>query len=265
MKRSRFVPRALGIVAVAGLSFGMLAGVASSAEVTPVDKVTICHRTNANNNPYVVITPDVAGVLDGHAAQHTGPVWDATLKAQHIKWGDIIPAFWYLDKQGNLQHFDGQNIPAGQSILDNGCSTTPPPEQQFGSITVTKVVTGLPLTGAPADGTVPTEFTIQVTCDDGTDQALVFPVTGGSAEISEIEAGSECTVVEQGVDGFPTSTVVTYAPADAPVGFFVDADADVAVTVTNAFTSVAGEVVTPPVTPPLVAAEAVAVSPAFTG
>ncbi len=264
-------PRAIGIVAVVGLSLGLMAGAAGSLTAPDgvVTQVTICHRTNANNNPYVVITPDVSGVLDGHAAQHNDPrVWDPTLKAQHLKWGDIIPPFDYLDGNSVQQHFAGLNWSQdGQAIYENDCvPTSPPPEQQFGSITVTKVVTGLPLAAPPTDGTVPTEFTILVTCDDGTNEALTFPVTGGSATVDQIEAGSECTVVEQGTETFPTSTIVTYVPAGVDTTpFFVDAEQDVAVTVTNGFTSVGGEVVTPPTTPVQVAAEVVVASPAFTG
>ena len=82
----------LGVVYAVALVGGSLAITATSASAEVVEQVTICHRTNANSNPYVEITPDVAGVLDGHA-DHTGPLWDPTLKAQHIKWGDIIPPF----------------------------------------------------------------------------------------------------------------------------------------------------------------------------
>ncbi|MBV9292061.1 MAG: hypothetical protein JO222_06390, partial [Frankiales bacterium] len=73
----------------------LVAGVTqASAASTNGDKVTICHRTNSNKNPYVQITVSVNAV-DGKKkndhSHHTGPVWDPTLKAQHIKWGDIIP------------------------------------------------------------------------------------------------------------------------------------------------------------------------------
>lgn len=59
------------------------------------EQVTICHRTNADENPYVEITVDRHAV-DGleqadHYGEHQGPLYNDTLKAQHIEWGDIIP------------------------------------------------------------------------------------------------------------------------------------------------------------------------------
>jgi hypothetical protein len=272
----------LGAVCAVALVGGSLAVFATSAgAVVVVDKVTICHRTNSNSNPYVEITPDVAGVLDGHAG-HAGPVWDPTLKAQHIKWGDIIPPFDYQDGD-SVAHFDGLNWPAGQAILENGCVPPgPPPEQQFGSLAVTKVVTGLPLEGTPLDGAIPTSFTAHVSCDDGTEQDVTFPITGGAgtpSQIDGIEAGSNCTVVEQDTAGFPTGTVVGYTPLGVDsAGAFVDANATTAVTITNDFTGVELEpevVSDPPVTPstptdppvaaPAAAPAAVQAAPAFTG
>ena len=80
--------RRLGYGAVAaGLIFAV-AGVTStpaSANHIP-GKTTICHRTNSNNNPYQVISPDTSAVDGGggkgdHYNEHQGPVWDPTLKA----------------------------------------------------------------------------------------------------------------------------------------------------------------------------------------
>ena len=93
---------------------------ASKSKGNKNDKQTICHRTNSNTNPYVVNTPDKNGDLDGHAG-HLGPIWNDTLKDQHIKWGDIIPAFDYND-HGTPAHFDGLNwTTEGQAIFNNGC------------------------------------------------------------------------------------------------------------------------------------------------
>lgn len=94
-----------------------------SSTTVPPGKVTICHRTNSAKNPYVVITPSVNGALNGHAG-HTGPIATSlavaqSLKAQHIKWGDIIPPIPGLP--------NGLNWPAGQSILNAGCTFAPPP------------------------------------------------------------------------------------------------------------------------------------------
>jgi uncharacterized repeat protein (TIGR01451 family) len=84
------------------------------------DKQTICHATSSNTNPYVVNTPNKNGDVDGHAG-HTGPVWNPSLKAQHVTWGDIIPPFDYND-HGTAAHFPGQNWDAnGQAWFANGC------------------------------------------------------------------------------------------------------------------------------------------------
>lgn len=82
-----------------------------------VRNITICHRTNSNNNPYNEITVSAFSIVknNGHDT-HNGPVWDPTLKDQGIKWGDIIPEFDYSEG-----HYDGQNLDAGSGILENGC------------------------------------------------------------------------------------------------------------------------------------------------
>lgn len=93
------------------------------------DKVTICHRTDAVNNPYVEITVD-SNAVDGvagnsgnqadHFGEHKGPI--ATneavardLKEDHVEWGDIIPPV--------PPHHNGQNFNSvGQAILENDCN-----------------------------------------------------------------------------------------------------------------------------------------------
>jgi hypothetical protein len=68
------------------------------------------------------MTVDVrAGGLKGGHETHSGPVWNPTLKAAHLHWGDIIPAFSYKEHS-----FEGMNLTeAGQLILSNGCSVQP--------------------------------------------------------------------------------------------------------------------------------------------
>src|SRR4051794_31050925 len=89
------------------------------------DKVTLCHRTDANNNPYVQITVDPDAVFKQGHDGHDGPVWNPSLKAQHTKWGDIIPPFDYTIKHGNKTtagHYPGKNWTAdGQAVDANGC------------------------------------------------------------------------------------------------------------------------------------------------
>ena len=91
----------------------------------PNHKVTICHRTDSNTNPYVIITVDTDAAGGGqdkgvgdHSHKHLGAVWTASLKASHTKWGDIIPP--YTDDQG--VSFPGLNwTTQGQAIYNNGC------------------------------------------------------------------------------------------------------------------------------------------------
>jgi hypothetical protein len=147
---------------------------ADSSSGSPGDhKVTICHRTNADSNPYVVITVDTDAAGGGkdlgagdHAAEHQGPVWNATLKDQHIEWGDIIPP--YVDDQGVA--FPGLNwTTEGQALFNNGCAAvvSPPPTTTSAPVTTTTTpvtTTSPPVTVSPTSATasvsvLPTEAT----------------------------------------------------------------------------------------------------------
>lgn len=113
---------------------------ATATQPNPDHKVTICHRTDSNTNPYVIITVDIAstGYLKaGHNGDpsgkkgHTGPIWNPTLKDQKIKWGDIIPAYTYTPKATKKNPnpvtftFAGyNNTEQGLAILANGCKIT---------------------------------------------------------------------------------------------------------------------------------------------
>src|SRR5204862_4208300 len=93
--------------------------------------ITIYPATGSKTNPYVVITPDASGVIDGHYA--------------HQDHRDIIPAFDYVGKDKVVHHFPGQNWTAeGQAIFNNGCKV-PKPGQTTGSTpgpTTTVIATG---------------------------------------------------------------------------------------------------------------------------
>ena len=264
----------LSIFAVAAMaSVGIVIG-ASSASADPVTKVTICHRTNSDTNPYVLITPDVSGVIDGHAKKHDDPfVWTPDLKAEHQKWGDIIPAFDYLDKKGDLQHFAGLNIDtlggndgktSGADILANDCAIpdSPPPVVEHGSLTVTKAVVG------DAGGA---SFKIAVDCDDDSVHDVATLSAGGSKSYDNLIAGITCTVSETD-NGGASSTTYTPVGVDTD-GIEIVANTDNAVTVTNTFTTTP---TTPPAGPTVsaetvsdpgatVAPAAVVASPQFTG
>ena len=90
-------------------------------------KVRICHRTSSTNNPYVSNEPAIAdnGDLQGGHLNHTGPVFP------EADWGDIIPPYTYVDKDGNTQTFPGYNWSAeGQAIYQSGCESAPPPDPE---------------------------------------------------------------------------------------------------------------------------------------
>jgi hypothetical protein len=117
--------RAFALGSVVALTALSVPGVAFAAQGdnngNKNSRQTICHSTNSNTNPYVVITPNKNGDLDGHT-HHTGPIWSPDLKAQHISWGDIIPPFDY-NNHGTPAHYDGMNWTAeGQAWFANGCA-----------------------------------------------------------------------------------------------------------------------------------------------
>ena len=120
------------------------------AEGGNADKVTICHRTNSVTNPYVQITVDrhaVDGVKNqgaDHYGQHTGSVFDPTLKAMKIKWGDIVPPVAGFHEGLNWTE-------AGISIYKNGCKVATSPTT---TTTETTVVT--PTTETPTKTDTPT-------------------------------------------------------------------------------------------------------------
>lgn len=114
--------RLAGIVASGSLAMAAIVAPSAALATQPgsaAHKVTICHATNSDANPYVMETVDVAssGSLKGGHSDHTGPIWSEGLKADHIAWGDIIPA--YTD---NGVVFAGQNLAdGGRELLDNEC------------------------------------------------------------------------------------------------------------------------------------------------
>lgn len=104
----------LGVGVCAGsatLMFGAGVALAHPAANNGVngDRVTICHATGSTTNPYVVITPSAAGVLDGHYA--------------HQDQRDIIPPFTLRG-----QSYPGHNWSStGRAIYDNGCKAPSTP------------------------------------------------------------------------------------------------------------------------------------------
>lgn len=259
---------ALGALSVAALVGSSLAIGATAASGDPSANVTICHRTNSDTNPYVQITVDESAVdgLGGgsdHLGAHTGPVWDPTLKPQHIKWGDIIPPF---DEHGDPRPDPTliANWPAGQAIFENGCAPLAPPEPELVNLSVSKTIAGTVPEGV-------TSFTAEVTCDENAPIEVTLPVGGGVGTPSTIpvEVGSECTVVET-ANGGADSVTYSVPGVDVAPGVFVDDDTNVDITntfnppVTPVGPEVGPEAVSDPA-PLAVAPAAVAAGPQFTG
>lgn len=118
----------------------LTAGSASASIGTSEEdrRVTICHRTNSDTNPYVVISPSKMSIVKekGHDS-HEGPVYDPTLKGQKIMWGDIIPPFDYYASEkdrragGPVQSYPGSDnfTEGGAEIYANECQVPDEPDE----------------------------------------------------------------------------------------------------------------------------------------
>jgi hypothetical protein len=125
------------LVALVLLALVLMICTGNDADAAPADRVTICHATGSNSNPYVTVTASGNGIYNGHIAHQHGE--------------DIIPRFT-IDSGPHAGTYGPQG---DQSILANGCQvttpsptptpTTPPPPPPTGP------------TGPPTGPTGPTE------------------------------------------------------------------------------------------------------------
>jgi len=181
--RLRFARGAAGALIMAGGVVLMLPSPGNAAvndnRGNKNDKQTICHATNSDTNPYVVNTPNKNGDVSGHA-DHTGPIWDATLKAAHISWGDIIPPFAYND-HGDAALFPGLNWSTeGQAIFNNGCVVPTGGGTTGGTTGVTTgVTTGIATTGETTTGATTTGATTTGETTTGATTGIATGTTGG--------------------------------------------------------------------------------------
>lgn len=91
------VPRiAISAVVICGL--GAAAAVGAHAPA----KVTICHATGSTSNPYVLITPSAAGIVNGHLS--------------HQDQRDIVPPFTFRG-----QTYSQNWTTNGQAVFNAGC------------------------------------------------------------------------------------------------------------------------------------------------
>lgn len=172
--------------------------------------VTICHRTDSNTNPYVVITVD-ADAADGALAdkgggdhtKHTGPVWNDTLKASHMKWGDIIPAYTFTGGSYGGLNWDA----SGQAIWNNGCKVptpSPTPTQSSSSPTPTESISVTPT------NTVTTTVTTQPTqaTQTSTGSPTTPPTSGQTTgAVTQVVPTPSSTVLGEKVVRHPTKQV----------------------------------------------------------
>ncbi|MHA7154947.1 hypothetical protein [Arthrobacter sp. TMN-50] len=101
----------LASLAAAGLV--LLGGAPSAIASPPPDhKVTYCHATGSETNPFVVITTDEIAVVRGHQ--------------NHQDLEDVIPPFdWALPNASGS--FPGLNWgPGAEEFIANGCVAAPP-------------------------------------------------------------------------------------------------------------------------------------------
>lgn len=109
-----------GFAATLGVAAAIVTPVVIDSSAAPPGKVTICHRTDSQTNPYVRITISNAAAFNGHFKKHKGDVWFAG-HPKEPKWGDIIPPTSYKG-----QHFRLNWNSAGKAIFHNGCSAAAP-------------------------------------------------------------------------------------------------------------------------------------------
>lgn len=169
--RSRWSERktALIVTFVGGFMLGMTfqAVNANATPPNPDHKVTLCHRTGSETNPYVVITTDIAsdGYVKGGHNNHE--------QVGNGLGGDIIPAYEYIAKDGDVFDYPGKNLDfvfpngeTGADVLAAGCvltdespsptptETTPPPTTSTPPPTHTWTPTWTP-TWHPTGGATP--------------------------------------------------------------------------------------------------------------
>jgi hypothetical protein len=200
-----------------------------AAAATPGDdaKITICHRTNAVTNPYVVITVDVAAA-DGdlgndngqgdHYAEHLGPVFDPEADYQPPfsgdEWGDIIPPIPGVH--------DGLNwSDAGQAIYANDCTPLKPQpspsETQTTPESSSPEVTPSESSSSPEVSPSETSSSPEVSPSETSSSPEVSPSeTSSSPEVSPSESSSSPEVSPSETSPGPTITESSSQPEVSP-------------------------------------------------
>ncbi len=148
-----------------------------SANYYGVGKITICHASNSQTNPYITNEPNRTADVGGHDG-HNGPIWYPGIS---VAWGDIIPSFTYPGGTYAGKNWDLY----GQSVWNNGCQI---PQ---GTLTVNKVVPGNDNTQFNITGTgTPTTLGSGTFLDGNTgtisrNHPVTFSVAPGTYNITE--------------------------------------------------------------------------------
>lgn len=110
----RVIPlAAAGLAACAGIASAALTQGPGVPLVRGATKVTICHATASDSNPYVQLQVDDDSIVKEGHGDHPD---------------DIIPPFDYVDDKGKPQHYPGKNWPS--QIWRDGCEVKPTPPPQ---------------------------------------------------------------------------------------------------------------------------------------
>lgn len=172
------------------------------------DKVTICHATDSQSNPYITNQPNKSGDVSGHD-DHNGVVWYQGI-ADHA-WGDIIPPFEYQkctdkkDKSDSVcetKNYPGKNWnTAGQAIWNNNCNLVSSPTPTS-TPTPTATATSTATSTATATATATTTSTSTATptpepCDDeDCDRPTETPTATATATSTAISNNDVCPNID---------------------------------------------------------------------
>jgi LPXTG-motif cell wall-anchored protein len=167
MAEGAVMNRALVVAAVALLGVAAVATASSDGADAchSNEKVTICHATSSETNPYTQITVDQSSIINLDPNGH----------GTHER--DIIPPF---------NGFTGQNWDAaGQAVWNNDCEL---PEPQLEEVTPLAPTATEPTCDAPGDVTVPTVAGVDYTKTVEADGSVV--VTAAAENGYVLTAGS---------------------------------------------------------------------------
>jgi hypothetical protein len=143
----------------------------------------------------------------------------------------------------------GITIGAGAGVVVTVTNDFSALQPETGNLQLVKVVV------PPPDGvTLPSSFTVNVVCDDGTATAVSLPGTGGSGPIVSATVGAQCTLLED-ASTLPAGVAITYSvnggpPSTTPPTFTISATAVVTVRITNDASAVAPVTTVPTTVPP---------------